>query len=136
MKLLYRYYYTFFLMHHYFKPVLRKGQSPPWFDTLLQISLGIFCWLFGIGYLLAHHLGFTAKMSSPLKRLILLGLGLLIMGLHYLLFNLYGVDKQTGLTEQDYFVVSKRAQVLAWLFWVGSFVLCALVPFLRDRLAQ
>ena len=120
-------------MHLAYKPTPRRGRSPAWFDALLQVSLGIYCWLFGIGYLLINQLGFTSRISSQAKPLVLLLYGLLCFNLYHLLFTQYQVDKQTGLTELDEFTVTKEAKFMAWVFWIGSFAFCGLVPFIRDK---
>jgi hypothetical protein len=44
----------------------------------------------------------------------------LCSAVYYLLFKVYKVSKETGLTEKYYFVVTQKIKIFFWVFWILS----------------
>ncbi|WP_159468197.1 hypothetical protein [Dyadobacter sp. 3J3] len=120
LKFLYIYYYTFFTMHHKYN-MDGTVKSPAWYTALLQVSMGIG----GIFYILVIVLEEIANRRSGLgnsnKYIVSLTLAVTLCSVvYYLLFKVYKVSKETGLTENYHFVVTQKIKIFFWIFWILS----------------
>jgi hypothetical protein len=121
MKFLYRYYYTFFSLHLKDNQT-SKNKSPAWLSTLIQVRFGIGALVLNIVMIVSTLFGgqFVNRIQ-PNKFVV--GLIVFIIPttiLYYLLYDYYGVSKQSGLTPNDNFVVTPRTKAFFWMFWIVS----------------
>ena len=96
-------------------------RDPAWYTALLQVSMGIG----GIFYILVIVIEEIANKRSGLgnsnKYIVSLALAVTLCSIvYYLLFKVYKVSKETGLTANYYFVVTKKIKIFFWVFWIFS----------------
>lgn len=120
IKFLYIYYYTLFTMHHKYN-LDGSVKSPAWYTALLQVSVGIG----GVFYILVIVIEEITNKRSGLgnsnKYIVSLTLAVTLCSVvYYLLFKVYKVSKETGLTENYFFVVTKKIKIFFWVFWILS----------------
>jgi len=120
MRFLYMYYYTFFSMHHKYN-VDGTVKDPAWYTALLQVCIGLaglFLLLIKVWKDLVHNNLWLGQSNNYILGLtLLLTIGCMV---YYLLFNIYGVSKETGLTEKYQFTVTQSIKIIVWIFWIIS----------------
>ena len=120
IKFLYMYYYTFFSMHHKYN-LNGTVKDPAWYIALLQVCIGLgglFFFLFKIWKEVMHKSFWFGQSHSYIVGLTLSAT--LASMVYYLLFKVYGVSKETGLTERYHFIVTQSVKIFFWIFWLTS----------------
>ncbi|RRB07829.1 hypothetical protein [Larkinella rosea] len=132
MKFLYRYYYTFFQLHLRDREIGRN-KNLPWFSALIQVTAGLLFLFLGTYWGLLWLIESKPITGGLQKYHIYLLVALLFWALHYLLFQHFGVNKQTGLTDQYTFEGTAQTKLFFWIIWVGSFLFVVILGFLRHQ---
>jgi uncharacterized membrane protein len=120
IKLLYIYYYTFFTMHHKYN-MDGTVRDPAWYTALLQVSIGVIGLMYISLIVWEEISGRRSGVGSSNKYTSSLVLFVAVCSvLYYLLFKVYKVSKETGLTEKYHFVVTQKIKIFFWVFWILS----------------
>ncbi|GLU55566.1 hypothetical protein [Dyadobacter frigoris] len=96
-------------------------RDPAWYTALLQVSIGVIGLMYFLLIVWEEISGMRSGVGSSNKYISSLVLIVMISSiLYYLLFKVYKVSKETGLTEKYYFVVTQKIKIFFWAFWILS----------------
>ncbi|TDE12024.1 hypothetical protein [Dyadobacter psychrotolerans] len=122
MEFLYKYYYTFYVLH---QKDVTEGRKPglAWLSTMFQLTVGIGCLMMGATMLILH-LTDLVEVSKEYKTSRLIIFLVFTAGpfslLYNLLFNYFRVSKETGRTDNSNYEITRFWKVFFWIFWVAS----------------
>ncbi|MCF0058132.1 hypothetical protein LXL81_20370 [Dyadobacter sp. CY356] len=107
-------------MHHKYN-LDGSVKSPAWYTALLQVSIGVIGFMYILLMVWEEISGTRSGVGSENKYISSLFLIVTVCSvLYYLLFNIYKVSKETGLTENYHFVVTKKIKIFFWVLWILS----------------
>jgi hypothetical protein len=107
-------------MHHKYN-LDGTVRDPAWYTALLQVGIGVIGLMYFLLIVWEEISGMRSGVGSSNKYISSLVLIVTICSiLYYLLFKVYKVSKETGLTENYYFVVTKKIKIFFWIFWILS----------------
>lgn len=96
-------------------------KDPAWYTALLQVSIGVIGFMYICLMVWEEISGTRSDVGSSNKYISSLFLIVMVCSvLYYLLFKVYKVSKETGLTENYFFVVTKKIKIFFWVFWILS----------------
>lgn len=137
MKFLYRYYYTFFLLH---KKDVDEGRirDPAWASTLIQMAAGVGLFIAGVFFTIVYLMDTFEKTRHTWMFNKIWGTFLIMVvpfiTLYLLLFHVYKVNKDTGLTPKYRFEVETKTTWAFWAFWMFSVLLPFFMAALKNGL--
>ncbi len=123
--LLLKYYYVWFQGHKRSK--YAHQFSHYWLSGFLQVVATLIFFVFTFLIIVERTLGVRLSAGLSKWELVILFIIIPSLLLYYLLFNYYGVDKNNDDPSAFGIRITKRTKIIAWIVYVGAFVLFLLV---------